>query len=183
MTTFVGKEGKAAAKPDLNKRPNPRVIEFYLADEQPYGVFSNLSPHPVIDYDGTLWPTVEHGYQAGKIRDAKVRAWLLSAPTPGLLAHTAQNVFAPGSKHFKQYGNPEWDSVKIDRMLNLLQRKFAQHTNLRTLLLGTGDAELVEAGFIDNPSGRFWGRVNGKGENWLGRLLMEVRDELREGDG
>jgi N-glycosidase YbiA len=57
--------------------------------------------------------------------------------------------------------------------------KFSGDPALSDLLLGTGDAELVEAGFIDDDAGRFWGRVNGIGENWLGRILMETRDRLR----
>jgi hypothetical protein len=37
----------------------------------------------------------------------------------------------------------------------------------------------VEAGRADNAVNRTWGEVNGKGQNMLGVLLMEVREEIR----
>ena len=44
------------------------------------------------------------------------------------------------------------------------------------LLLATGDAELVE----DSPGEPFWGiGPDGAGLNWAGRVLMEVRTQLR----
>ena len=44
--------------------------------------------------------------------------------------------------------------------------------------LATGDEELVE----DSPNDYYWGRGrSGTGKNMLGRILMEVRDELRSG--
>jgi hypothetical protein len=47
-------------------------------------------------------------------------------------------------------------------------------------LLGTGSQRLVEAGTTNNAVNRFWGEVDGKGENTLGKLLMELREELRK---
>jgi len=44
-------------------------------------------------------------------------------------------------------------------------------------LLQTGDAKLV----LNNKwNDKFWGVCRGVGENWLGKILMEVRDELRK---
>jgi predicted NAD-dependent protein-ADP-ribosyltransferase YbiA (DUF1768 family) len=43
---------------------------------------------------------------------------------------------------------------------------------LKEKLLATGDAILHE----DSPTDVFWGK---KGEDWLGKLLMKVRDEIR----
>ncbi len=61
-----------------------------------------------------------------------------------------------------------------------LRAKFAQNESLQELLLGTGSRRLVEAGTTDNAVNRFWGEINGKGENTLGKLLMELREELRK---
>jgi N-glycosidase YbiA len=56
--------------------------------------------------------------------------------------------------------------------------KFSQHPDLATLLLATGDAELIE----DSPFEPFWGiGLDGTGLNWAGRVLMEVREQLRAG--
>jgi predicted NAD-dependent protein-ADP-ribosyltransferase YbiA (DUF1768 family) len=43
-----------------------------------------------------------------------------------------------------------------------------------------GGARLVEAGTTDNEVNRRWGEVNGKGQNWLGLILMEIRAEVAE---
>jgi len=68
---------------------------------------------------------------------------------------------------------------ETDRMRKVLKAKFSQHEDLKKLLLSTGNARLVEAGRTDNAVNRTWGEVNGKGQNMLGVLLMEVRDEIR----
>lgn len=146
-------------------------IRFYRANEQPYGAFSNLYKRSV-ELDGVVYPTSEHAYQAGKARKPAVREWLMSAPTPALLAMAAHGLYywdiAPG-----------WSTTKFDRMRRVLMAKFAQHDDLKTLLLETGDARLVESATVDNEVNRLWGEVNGVGRNMLGQLLMEVRDQLR----
>lgn len=64
-------------------------------------------------------------------------------------------------------------------MLKGLRAKFSQHKELKELLLSTGDATLVE----HTARGRIWGDGgDGSGENRLGRLLMQVREELRSDD-
>jgi len=61
-------------------------------------------------------------------------------------------------------------------MLDALRAKFTQHADLRTLLLATGDAQLVEHTTNDS----YWGDGgDGSGKNRLGQLLMRLRDELR----
>jgi predicted NAD-dependent protein-ADP-ribosyltransferase YbiA (DUF1768 family) len=64
-------------------------------------------------------------------------------------------------------------------MRKVLSAKFTQHEDLKKLLLSTGNARLVEAVRTDNAVNRTWGEVNGKGQNMLGVLLMEVREEIR----
>ena len=60
-------------------------------------------------------------------------------------------------------------------MLEMLRRKFRTEP-YRSLLLGTGEMELVE----ENTWGdRFWGVCRGEGKNHLGRLLMQVREEMK----
>ena len=60
-------------------------------------------------------------------------------------------------------------------MRRAVRAKFVQNRDLAELLLTTGTAELLE----DSATDPFWGvGPNGRGENWLGRVLMEVREEL-----
>lgn len=54
--------------------------------------------------------------------------------------------------------------------------KYAQNADLATLLLATGNAELIE----DNPHEPFWSIGPDEfGHDWAGRVLMEVREQLR----
>ena len=146
-------------------------IRFYRASEKPYGAFSNLYRRPIV-FEGETFATSEHAYQAGKARKKAVRDWLMSAPSPALLAMAAHGLYywdvAPG-----------WSTTKFDRMRDVLRAKFAQHEDLCELLLSTGDARLVESATVDNEVNRTWGEVNGIGKNMLGKLLMEIREELR----
>ena len=66
---------------------------------------------------------------------------------------------------------PGWSRTKFDRMRRILHAKFTQHADFRELLLGTGQARLVEAASEDNAVNRLWGEVNGVGENMLGKML------------
>ena len=147
-------------------------IRFYRASEKPYGAFSNLVRRPV-EFEGEVFATSEHAYQAGKARKPEVRDWVLSAPSPALVAMAAHGLYywdiAPG-----------WSQKKFDRMRGVLRAKFTQHDDLRELLLSTGDARLVESATVDNEINRLWGEVNGEGRNMLGQLLMELRASLRE---
>lgn len=146
-------------------------VTFYRANERPYGAFSNLY-RCVVRFEGQDFKTAEHAYQFGKPRKPAVRAWLMAAPSPSLLAMAAHGLYswdiAPG-----------WSAKKVERMRRVLAAKFAQHPDLATLLLSTDDATLVETATVDSDVNRFWGEVNGVGRNMLGVLLMELRGVLR----
>lgn len=148
-----------------------KEIHFYRADDKQYGVFSNLLRRP-ISFEGEIFPTAEHAYQAGKARKKEVRDWLMAAPSPSLLAMAAHGLYywdiAPG-----------WSTTKFARMKAVLVAKFTQHDDLKQTLLSTGKSRLVEAATVDSTVNRLWGEVNGVGKNMLGVLLMEVREELR----
>lgn len=142
-------------------------IGFYRANEEPYGAFSNLYKRP-IEFEGKIYPTSEHAYQAGKAIKPAVRDWILSAPTPALAAMAAHGLYVWDVV-------PNWATIKFDRMRAVLRAKFDQHPDLRELLLSTGEARLVEVGTVNNAVNRLWGEVGGKGENMLGVMLMELR--------
>ncbi|MGB3723790.1 MAG: NADAR family protein [Pacificimonas sp.] len=146
-------------------------VRFYRASEKPYGAFSNLYRRE-IEFEGNVYATSEHAYQAGKARKEAVREWLMAAPSPSLLAMAAHGLYywdvAPG-----------WSKTKFERMRRVLRAKFDQHEDLKDLLLSTGDARLVESATVDNEVNRLWGEVDGVGKNTLGIMLMELREELR----
>jgi ribA/ribD-fused uncharacterized protein len=146
-------------------------VRFYRSNERPYGAFSNLYRRPVA-FEGRVYPSSEHAYQAGKPRKPEVRDWLMAAPSPSLLAMAAHGLYAWDVA-------PGWSRGRRDRMHRVVRAKFGQHPDLAALLLGTGAARIVECGTADNEVNRRWGEVGGVGTNWLGLILMAVRDELR----
>lgn len=164
-------------------------IEFYRSSERPYGCFSNLFRRAITVGDMTF-PTVEHAYQSLKPRDPRVRAWLMAAPAPSIVAIAAHVLPSDEVDPTEVMGRtadallgfhtrPGWSRLRYSWMMQCLRAKFDQHQDLADLLLGTGDAPIVEAGRIDDDAGRRWGIVNGRGANYLGRMLMRVRAELQ----
>ncbi|MBR6790027.1 MAG: NADAR family protein [Oscillospiraceae bacterium] len=73
---------------------------------------------------------------------------------------------------------PDWEQVKVGIMQEIVRAKFTQNEELRALLLATGDAVLEEGNTWNDT---FWGvhLKTGQGQNHLGRILMQVREELR----
>lgn len=68
---------------------------------------------------------------------------------------------------------PDWEQIKQAVMLNLQRQKYS-YPELRTLLLATGNLELIEGNTWGDT---YWGVCNGVGDNWLGKILMQVRAE------
>lgn len=139
------------------------AIRFYSHRRGPYAAFSNFYLSP-IDLDGRRWRTVEHYFQAMKFFDRSRQERVRLAPTP-----------AEAKRLGRSRGmRPDWDAVRLDVMRAGLRAKFGQR-RFAELLLSTGSAHLIEAA----PRDYFWGEgADGSGANWLGRLLVELREEL-----
>lgn len=142
------------------------VIEFYSVTGE-FGCFSNFSKHP-IKIGGKVWKTTEHYFQAQKFcgTDDAHYAKIRKATKPSEAAALGRD----RSKKIRK----DWESVKISIMRSALRAKFSQHADIKEVLLSTGSAKIVE--HTGNDS--FWADGgDGTGQNWLGRLLMEIRDE------
>lgn len=174
-TARIRRSTKKSSTPDGLTPAAVAEIRFYRANEKPYGAFSNLYQRAVT-FEGVVFPTSEHAYQAGKARKPAVRDWILSAPTPALAAMAAHGLYVWDVA-------PDWAQTKFGRMRQVLRAKFDQHEDLRQLLMSTGNARLVEVGTVNNAVNRLWGEVDGKGENMLGVMLMELRDSYAKEAG
>ncbi|MBC8098077.1 MAG: NADAR family protein [Armatimonadetes bacterium] len=144
------------------------TIYFYGAQSETYGCFSNFSLHG-FELDGEYYPTSEHYFQAMKfIGSSQDMAAVQRAATP----HRAAQI----GRDRKRPLRPDWEAVKDDVMRRAVLQKFQVHTEIRTVLLGTGDEELVE----NAPRDYYWGiGSKGTGKNMLGKILMETRTLLR----
>ena len=144
----------------------PQELRFYSHREEPYGCFSNFSPHG-FDLDGFWWPTSEHYFQAQKYIDTPYADQIRTAKSPMIAARLGRSR--------KQPIRADWSEVKDDVMRRAVLRKFTTNTDIREVLLSTGDAILIEATSDDY----YWGcGTKGTGLNMLGKILMEVRQQL-----
>ena len=174
-----GMQFNQAAFYKVDEVPSPEVnpgaqvttdgpIRFFSKLDNEYRGFSNFAPSPVT-IDGKRYPTVEHYYQASRFpSDLAWQEAIRVAPTPAkakqLGSQTDHEVRA------------DWDTQKESIMLAGLRAKFQQNSGLLEQLKGTGKRPLIEA-----STDAFWGEGRtGKGKNRMGKLLEQVREELRE---
>jgi ribA/ribD-fused uncharacterized protein len=141
-------------------------INFYR-ERDAYGYFSNFYA-AVIHLKGKDWPTTEHYFQAMKFEGTPREEDVRNADSPGKAATMGRN---------RSFGmRPDWEAIKYSVMREAVLAKFTQHEDLKRLLLETGDLTIVEHTTNDSV----WGDGgDGSGLNWLGKVLMEVREEIR----
>lgn len=140
-----------------------KKIDSFKGDHHFLSNFYKL-PQP-IEWEGLLYPTTEHAFQAAKTLDPKEREKIRDATSPGAAKKLGRKVVL----------RPGWDDMRVMVMDSILWLKFS-HPILRKWLLETGDAELIES---NDWGDRFWGVCKGKGENQLGKSLMMIRDAIR----
>lgn len=133
-----------------------------------YRFLSNFHPAEV-EWEGCLYPTVEHAYQAAKTVIPEERAAVLACPHAG----------AAKKYSAKLTIRPDWEAIKPTVMRQLLRAKFSI-PELRELLLATGEEEIIEGNSWHDT---YWGqcyceRCRGEGQNLLGQMLMEIRAAL-----
>lgn len=142
-------------------------IKFYSTQDE-FGQFSNFAHFP-IKLDGKIWHTTEHYFQAQKFVDPQYQEKIRAERSPMIAARLGRNR--------KQKLRTDWESVKNNVMKKALLAKFTQHEELKNLLISTGGTKLIEHTVND----AYWGDGgDAKGQNFLGRLLMQIRDEISE---
>jgi ribA/ribD-fused uncharacterized protein len=142
------------------------VIHFYSTSGE-HGCLSNFYRVSIF-LKGKRWPTSEHFFQAQKFSGTEQEEEVRMCKTPRQAADKGRSRKLPLRS--------DWESVKDQLMREAVQAKFTQHEDLKAILLGTGDALLVEHTANDS----YWGDGgDGSGRNVLGVILMEVREALR----
>lgn len=131
-----------------------------------YFFLSNFYEAPVT-YKGITYRNNEAAFQAQKVRDfEKQKEFSNLNPSEA----------KKKGRHVKLRKDVDWDSEKTGFMLEIVSAKFNQNEDLKIKLLATGDKHLEEG---NTWGDRIWGTVNGVGENQLGKILMQVRKELK----
>lgn len=142
------------------------TIYFYSRTDE-FGDFCNFSSHG-FELDGVYWKTVEHCFQAQKFAGTNHFAAIHRARTLADAKELGRTTEIP----LRQ----DWESVKDSVMLRAVYRKFETHADIRKRLLDTNEEEIVE----NAPGDYYWGcGADGSGQNRLGKILMDVREQLR----
>lgn len=116
-------------------------------------------------FDSWLYPSVEHAFQAAKTLNLNDRAIVRDASTPAKAKKIGRRIEK----------RSDWDSIRIDVMRTLVKQKFKDPKLLKKLCEIDGTIE----------EGNYWGDVfwgvdeSRKGQNNLGKILMEIRDEFK----
>ena len=161
-------------------KDDKNIVGFYHSTD-PYYEFANVAPVTTpggLTIDGHKWPTTEHYFQARKFVE-KSPQWLnVRQCSSGFQA--AQYASKGGLSGPPHCGLAQWDKDKNAVMMKALRAKAGQDLQFRFSLLGTGNQPLFETSDRD----AYWGvalKGGQYGTNYLGALLMQLRDELRTG--
>ena len=168
--TYPCKSAYMPASTDLERKMLGAITHFRDAHKFLSNFF--VLPSSIL-WLGHACPTVEHAYQLSKTRDKGWQKLIATTIMPGQAKRIGNKRNLPLRE--------DWEDIKVDTMTELLRLKFSSGI-LHHALLGTGDVELVEGNWWHD---NFWGSCEcqscgNRGKNWLGKLLMKVREELRE---
>ncbi len=141
--------------------------------EKFYIYFSPYTSH-AIEIDGIVYPTVEHAYQCARYTDSKIINEISTAHSPVKAWET--------STKYKYLQIPEFKSEDYKRkiMKKLMRLKADQHEEVRKALIDSGDLEIVKHIVTYPPGDGFWDDgEDGKGQNQIGKIWMEIRKEIK----
>lgn len=132
-------------------------------------MLSTFYPDHVI-YMGRVWPTAEHAYQAAKTDDERIKEIIRDAPSPAYAKKIGSTMLLKTSIY-------DWNKVRVYVMKEIIKSKITGNHKLKSWLLHPSNfhKEIIH----EAPWDPFWGDgPDGKGQNMLGKIYMELRTEL-----
>ncbi len=156
---------------------DPRSSVVFRKTREEFGGLSNMAGGFPLRINGVLVLSAEAIYQACRFpRRPDIQKLIIEQRSP----MAAKMV----SKPHRGETRPDWNQIRVRVMRWTLRVKLAMHwPEFGGLLLATGDRPIVE----DSRRDDFWGALRQEdgtlvGMNVLGRLLMELREELKGTD-
>ena len=154
-------------------------VRFYGCE---FYCLSNFSAFQLVHRGGLTFMTSEHAYHWEKFnrngedlseRAGRTLGMIRNALMNAISAHEALLI---ARRHEYEYRRSDWFDVRMNVMREIVVEKVMQHEYVMRKLMQTGDRQIIEDSWRD----AFWGiGPEGTGHNHLGKLWMEIREELR----
>lgn len=141
------------------------IINIFRHD---YSFLSNFY-RSSIEYQGDVYSTAEHLFQALKTKSKRLREQIRIAKTPSSAKKLGRRIIL----------RKDWETIKYKLMYMVVRLKFQQDSKLTDALLDTEKHTLVEENYWHD---NIWGSCichkckQIEGENHLGKILMKVRN-------
>lgn len=164
------------AERDQTRTYSRKDSVVFLKTDAPFGGLSNMAGGYPIHVNGVRILTSEALYQVCRFPHLPDVQKLIIGQVSPMTAKMR-------SKPYRKDSRPDWDQVRVRVMRWSLRMKLANNWNtFSALLLKTGDQPIVE----ESRKDAFWGaKVVDDGDtlvgmNVLGRLLMELREQVKQ---
>ena len=140
-----------------------------------YGWMGNMAPYP-IKFDGKVWRTSEALFQSMRFDDDNVKEIIRGEKSP-------MGAKMKAKKNRDQMVVVPMSELDVENMRKCVKMKFDAHPQLKRQLMNTKDSFIYED--IGNRNGerhKFWGakkwsESEGDGNNMMGKILMDLREE------
>ena len=140
-----------------------------------YGWMGNMAPYP-IKYNGKVWLTSEALFQSMRYDDDSVKEIIRGEKSP-------MGAKMKAKKNRDQMVVVPMSELDVENMRKCVKMKFDAHPQLKRQLMNTKDSFIYED--IGNRNGerhKFWGakklsESEGAGNNMMGKILMDLREE------
>lgn len=145
---------------------------LYLSRLETSELLGTVSSHS-FQLEDRIWPTVEHYIQAMQFSDETRQEKVRLAATPQLARKL-------GKTGLFRRPRPDWASLRRVYMTRAVYTKCRSYPAVAEALLATDDNLIVENDQYDY----YWGcGRDRRGDNTYGKVLMDVRDKLRQEAG
>jgi len=151
----------------LENKPDREIIDGF---KNKYDFLSNFHKCKV-EFEGITYPSSEHAYQASKTENFKAKKIIAKT-----LEAWETKIICNEFKYGQTVG---YQRQKITIMYNIVRAKFSQNASIRSQLVNTGSALLIEGNTWNDT---YWGQCGNLGQNHLGKILMQIRNLFRESD-
>jgi ribA/ribD-fused uncharacterized protein len=147
---------------------------YYIFVDSPWFPLDNFyESHRMtpITYEGLQFTNSEAAFQAAKLEDVSKRI-----PFTKMTASESKMV---GKDKRRTKLRSDWEQVKYQVMLDIVRDKMYQNEWIADILVETGDMNIEEGNTWNDLC---WGvdLYTRKGDNWLGKILMQVREEIKQ---